>query len=493
MSKQTLMQSYIAGIRDTSVGEKYTTILTYFVPEFITALLLSSVLNFLDAWFIADLQSTSLYATQGISSTLTHFITKIAEGVSIGTVILCGQYNGLGKMQNVGKAAISALWITCIMGLCVTCALFFGASWIYSFFHMTPKMLQHGVSFLRLRSLSVFFAFMFFALIGFLRGIKNTRVPMMLFIIGGVIFIFFDYALIFGKWGFPELQLKGSAIASLIQYIVMFCGACCYLIFDKHNRLYSMHIIKSFDVREGLNILWFSLPVMADKAILAAAKIWLGHLISPMGKMVTASFTVIKDIEQLAFIPAIAFAQVITFLVSNDYARHNWAGIKANIKKVIFLSSLIVFTVLLIFSLFPATLVQLFDKKGTFIVFASMAIPYVSVLVFFDLLQLILAGALRGAANVKMVMLIRLIVCVGFFVPTSYLCSSLPISQPILKFILVYGSFYVSNGLMSIMYIYRFRSNAWKQYSQIPVKDNHEQNYQGRNTKTRPHISDQGT
>jgi Na+-driven multidrug efflux pump len=78
------------------------------------------------------------------------------------------------------------------------------------------------------------------------------------------------------------------------------------------------------------------------------------------------------------------------------------------------------------------------------------------------LLQLILAGALRGAANVKMVMLTRLIIIAFFFVPLSSLLAYMTIESVSLKFLLVYGSFYASNGLMSVVYIYRFRGERWK-------------------------------
>jgi Na+-driven multidrug efflux pump len=85
-----------------------------------------------------------------------------------------------------------------------------------------------------------------------------------------------------------------------------------------------------------------------------------------------------------------------------------------------------------------------------------------SVLVFFDLVQLILSGALRGAGDVKVVMWTRLAVCIGYFFPVSYFLTNLPIADPALKFLLIYGSFYVGNGLMSIVYINRLRGAKWK-------------------------------
>jgi hypothetical protein len=59
-------------------------------------------------------------------------------------------------------------------------------------------------------------------------------------------------------------------------------------------------------------------------------------------------------------------------------------------------------------------------------------------------------------------MIVRLVTCFGYFVPVSYLLSQWQIQNEALKLILLYGSFYLGNALMSIWYIKRFRSEHWK-------------------------------
>ena len=75
--KDGLIKSYVNGITDTKNGVSYNRIIRYFIPEFITALVLYSLLYLLDAWFIADLKSTSMFATLGVTNTLLHFIVKV--------------------------------------------------------------------------------------------------------------------------------------------------------------------------------------------------------------------------------------------------------------------------------------------------------------------------------------------------------------------------------------------------------------------------------
>ena len=52
-----------------------------------------------------------------------------------------------------------------------------------------------------------------------------------------------------------------------------------------------------------------------------------------------------------------------------------------------------------------------------------------------------------------------------FLMPISYGLSLLPLENTMIKFILIYSSFYVGNGIMVIIYLLRFRSESWKTIS----------------------------
>ncbi len=462
--KKKLLSSYFFGVRDKEHGESYGNIFRYFLPEFITGLILYSVLSLLDAYFIAHLKSTSMYATLGVTNRFLNILVKMAEGISIGAVVMTGMHNGAGRLEKAGRSFVDAFWTTLISGFIISASIYFGAYWIYKFYGVPVEMISMGVPFLRLRALGIFFMFLYFSFIGFLRGVKNTRTPMNIFILGGAVFVFFDYVLIFGKFGFPEMGLRGSAMATVLQYGTMVVASAFSLFFSKKYRPYTIHLLSVFSSGSQLKrILQLSWPVMIDKCTVAVAYFWLGAMIAPMGKFALATFVVVNDLERFTFAPAVAFAQVVTFLSSNYYGRQDFEGVKSTAKKIVFLASILVGILLIILSLWPSFFVQIFDKNGDFTWLAASVLPWLSLLVFFDLLQLILSGALRGASNVKTVMYTRLLVCVGCFAPISYIFSIMPIENQALKFTLIYGSFYVGNALMSISYINRFRGEEWKQ------------------------------
>lgn len=460
--KKGILVSYIDDIKYNMAGESYSTILRYFFPELVTAFILYSALALIDARFIGSLKSTSLYGTLGVTNGIFHFIFKAAEGISIGASILCGQFNGHAYYKRVGHTLAQAFWISMLTGLAIAFVFYGGAYWIYYFNNVPERMITLGTPYLQLRALSIFFIFIYFAFIGFFRGIKNTRIPMNIFVVGAAVFLFFDYALIFGKFGFPAMGMRGSAMATLLQSIAMAMAALIAVFWDKDYRKYAINLFQPIDKESLKQLFLLSWPVVLDKSIMAVTYIWLAAMIAPMGKYIIASFTVIKDMERLSFLPAIAFAQIITFLASNDFGAAHYENIKINIKKVLLLSTIFVAIIVVIFCLFPGGFIRFFDQKGAFTEFSIQVFPLVSALVFLDVLQLVLSGALRGIGHVRLVMWSRFFICFGFFFPVSYILSHMHFSNEILKFVLIYGSFYIANGLMSLVYINKFRSDTWK-------------------------------
>lgn len=457
------LPSFVSAIFTDTHGTSYRRIMAYFLPECITAFLLYSLPVLLDAFFIGSLKSTSTYATLGVTSTMIHFLIKVAEGVSVGTVVLSGVFNGVQEYKNVGRSARDAFWLNTFLGAVFGLMLYTGAQSIYSFYGVSERMVAIGIPYLRMQAVSLFFMFIALSFIGFLRGVKNTRVPMIIFMIGTFIFVLCDYLFIFGYAGFPALGLQGSALASIVRYVVMVICLVLYTFGYPENRKYGIHLFSVFTDKSYIKrLLFLSIPVTLDKATMALAQLWLGKMICSMGTQGAAAFCVVKDMERFAILPAVAFAQVVTLLVSNDYGAHRWDAIQANVKKILLLSSVMVLSILALFALYPEFFIGMFDRKGSFTELAAYAFPFISVLGFFDLLQLILAGALRATGNVNLVMGVRFGIFAGFFIPLSYILAHMPFAHQGFKFVLIYSSFYVGNMFMSLIFIRRLSGQKWK-------------------------------
>jgi MATE family multidrug resistance protein len=444
-------------------GLSYQQILKYFFPEWITALIVYFLPYFIDCLFICNLKSTSTYAVSGICDNFLGMFLKAAEGLPIGIVIIAGYFNGRQEFEKAGQAFVDAFWLVIVIGAILSTSLYACVQFVCGFNNFSPEMIAQGIPYLQIKSMSIFFMFVYFSLVGFLRAIKNTFIPMVVFILGSLVFVFVDYCLIFGKFGFPEMGLMGSATASLSQYFSMCVIMFGYLLLSKNNKIYKISLFDHrFSWIQTKKILLTSLPVVVDKVSIAFAYAWLGSCMSHLGPQAGAAFSCIKMMERFAFLPAIASAHIITFLVSNDLGRGDFESIYANIKKIIIISTIFVGLILIIGSIWPMWFVGFFDKNGDFGSMVGIIFPALSVLILIDLLQLILSASLRGLGDVNTVMITRVSIIACFFIPATYLISHMTFSRMVYKMLFTYAAFLLGNGLMSLVYIYRLRRNHWK-------------------------------
>src|SRR5437870_12555835 len=85
-----------------------------------------------------------------------------------------------------------------------------------------PCVIDAGISYFRVIITSAPFTFVFFASVGFFRGVQDTKTPMLITFLANGLNLVLDYVLIYGGFGILPMGLKGAAIAA---WIAQFLGA----------------------------------------------------------------------------------------------------------------------------------------------------------------------------------------------------------------------------------------------------------------------------
>ncbi len=449
-------------LQKLALGDSVKDILWYWLPELISLTILVVLPPIIDSYLISNTQSLICYGAVATITNVLYMLVRTAESIPIALIAIVGRLNGSGQYEKCGEELGIAFWTTFLIGFVQFVIILFFARNIYEWLNVPPDMITIGVPFLRLKSFGILLTFIMLSFIGFMRAVKNTHMPMMINLVGILTFIFFDYVLILGKWGFPQLDIYGSAVATILQYTVTNTIAIGYILFNKNLKKYfNIMFFWFFNIQRAFYLLNLSWPILIDKAIFAAAFVWLSKMTSDLGPHAIATFDVVKNLERFAFLPAMAFASVITFLVSNRLGSQDVDGASASIKKVLLLTAFIVTAVTIALCFNAHYFISCFDPHDQFTQFAMKTLFVVSIFSVFDYVQVILAGALRGAGDVKAVMWGRLFTCIVFFVPVSYFFHKLPLERVLLKFNLIYGSYYLMMGVMSIIFLVRAKSHKW--------------------------------
>ncbi len=135
---------------------------------------------------------------------------------------IISQYLGAGKLQQVANLPAQAICLNLLLSVLILVATIFVVEEIFMLLNAKGKILEFCVSYYSIRVWGFPLTLFVFAIMGIFRGLQNTYWPMMIAIVGAVLNIGLDFALVYGIEGIiAPMYLEGAAWASLIAQGVM--------------------------------------------------------------------------------------------------------------------------------------------------------------------------------------------------------------------------------------------------------------------------------
>jgi putative MATE family efflux protein len=159
-------------------------------------------------------------AARAVGAAIIGGIYWIFAFLSFGTTTLVGYHHGAQDFRACGETYVHALFLALVGGVGVACAGLLFATPLYSLMGAGPAVINEGVPYFRIYIASAPFTFVFFASVGFFRGIQNTRTPMMIAFVVSGIHLLLGYGLIYGNFGFPRLGMIGAGVAAWVGQLV---------------------------------------------------------------------------------------------------------------------------------------------------------------------------------------------------------------------------------------------------------------------------------
>lgn len=420
------------------------------------------VMTFTDRLFLAKLGPEQMNAAMGGGIAMQMMIFFFM-GLTGYTTALVAQYYGAGQ-KHMGAVVVFQSVIVAIAAypLILLC-----------------RPLVHGYfNFMNLPSVQLEYQLVYFnvvifgAVIGILRnclscyfsGIGRTKIVMVATLVAMLVNVGLDYMLIFGKFGFPPMGIKGAAIATVIGGL---CGLIVLVIayVSKGNwHEFQVHASFHFDPGVMRKLLYFGYAPGLELFLNFMAFSAMIYLFHSHGNVVATASTIMFNWDLVSFIPLLGIEIAVTSLVGRymgsgdpDTAhKAAMSGIKAGIFYSIF--------ILILFLLIPGYLVMIFKPDLPDAVFnaavpiAKSMIRLASLYVLVEAVMVAIVGALRGAGDTHFTMLVS-VIAHWTLLPVLYLLMN------VLGFSALVGWF----GLIVFFLIFcsililRYRSAKWKE------------------------------
>lgn len=374
--------------------------------------------NLTDNMMVGHVGTTEL-AAASFAINVFHIGMLFGMGITMGLTPLVGQSFNLNKPEMVSGWLKNGLVVHLISAVILALVM----SSVVLFMDQMgqrPEVVQAAKPFYLIMVVSLIPLLMFFSIKQFFEGIGNTKLAMVITIIANVINIGLNYILIFGKLGFPAFGLNGSGIATLIARLLMpvlfvlivlkMPSFKIYLVNAKKEIFEWAKMKRMFSV--GLSI---GMQMVIEVLAFSMGAIMLGWI----SKEGLAGHQVAIGMASMTYMISFGMAAGTTIRVSHAYGEHN----RVELKRAIFASLHIViafmFLMGLLFVVLRNHLPLLFTSDPKVISIAASLLVVGAFFQIFDGVQVVLLGALRGMADVRIPMFI------AFF---SYIVISLPVS-----------------------------------------------------------------
>lgn len=304
--------------------EFYKAALAFAVPLILQDTV-SSFVNLLDNLMIGSLGTEQMSGVAIVNQFIQLFTMCIYGGVA-GANIFAAQYIGDQDYKNARNAVrFNFIMITCFSAIFIAVIYFFQDSLISSFLHSgsgkgdLAATLQYGKEYLSVMLWQVLPFALATTYAMTLRLGKDSLTPMKASFAAIFTNLIFNYLLIFGKFGFPELGVTGAAIATVISRFVQL--AIIMTAAHRHTERFPFlkGLFKSLYIPGKLarSIAVRGLPLLFNQILLTGGQVLLNQIYSNRGLDAVAALNIVTTVSNLFIVIMWSFGNYIVIHMGN--------------------------------------------------------------------------------------------------------------------------------------------------------------------------------
>ncbi|MEY8868784.1 MATE family efflux transporter [Meridianimaribacter flavus] len=403
--------------------------------------------SFIDNIMVGQLGTAELAAVS-LGNSFMFIAMSLGIGFSTAITPLVAEADAANDFKNGKSAFKHGLFLCTILGISLFLMVFFAKPLLY-LMKQPIEVVELSIPYLDLVAFSLIPLVVFQAFKQFSDGLSMTKYPMYATLIANIVNVVFNYLLIFGKFGFPELGIVGAAYGTLISRFVMVAFIWILLSKKEKSKAFVTNIkffvLDKLMLNKLINLGTPSAMQMFFEVAIFTAAIWLSGL---LGKNPQAANQIALNLSSMTFMVAMGLSVAAMVRVGNQKGLNNFLELRRIAISIFLLATILAICFGICFFLFHNHLPKLYVDyddavnlvDNTEVVsIASTLLIAAAIFQISDSVQVVVLGALRGLQDVKIPTIITFI---------SYWVIGFPISYFLGKEE-VYGSFGIWLGLLA--------------------------------------------
>lgn len=357
-----------------------------------------NVIIITDTAFLGRVGEAQLGAA-GNGGLLYFIMILVGMGFAVGSQIIIGRRNGEKNYTAIGKIFDNSLLFLFLISVVFFCfSLFFSDPVIQLI--VTSDEVYAGVSdYIHYRSFGIFFGLFNAGINSFFVGTTNTRIITLANVVMALVNIFLDYGMIFGNFGFPEMGVKGAAVASSFSEMAASVVLLAYLLAKVDLKKYRIFRKVNIAAEPMKEILRISTPVMLQHFVALAAWLAFFSIIENMGIRELAISHIARSVYLLMILPVFGFSSAASTLTSNLIGQGQSRLVVKVIMRSIHLALLTVLFISSFIFLFPEELISVYSNNETLIREAVPVLYVITLAMYFLTVSFIAFYSVSGTGK----------------------------------------------------------------------------------------------
>lgn len=382
-------------------------------PPVMLALLIQSIYNIVDSFFVARYSGEGLTALS-IVYPMQLLMTALATGTGAGVNLLISRMDGQGETEKQSDVVTCGLVLALLHFLLFAVLEHFLAGAYFRLSSANELVNIQGITYTNIIFAGSLGIFIESICTKILQAKGNMALPMAAQVIGAVTNIVLDPVLIFGLFGAPSLGIAGAAAATVLgQWIAM------VITFIAVRRIYPRR--GKWNRNTCIQIYQNGIGSIITQSLYTLYIVGLNMILALFSEDAVTVLGIYYKIQSFFLIPLLGFQQVLLPVISHNFGAGQRQRIQQTVRFALMLSTGLMLAATFVFWLFPRPLLTVFSRKQELLQIGEYALRVISLNFVPAGITIVVTSHLQGIAKMKLSVFVIVLRQVVLLVPLAWL------------------------------------------------------------------------